>query len=165
MKKFVLLSGLTLFFGLFTGQLLAQDTGEYLLGEEEKLQIVVYILGEVHDPGEYRVSDNTNVVELISKAGGTTDFANLGKVRIRREFVKYDPNSPRKVVQKEFLKFDAKKYLENQGSPDPPVLKPGDIVYVGRNNWSKWRKVAAVVRDVSVVATAVFLYFRTFENK
>ncbi len=167
MKKMVLLSEMMLLFVLanFSGQLVAQETGDYLLGEEEKLQMVVYILGEVQKPGEYRVSDNTNVIELISKAGGTTEFSNLGKVRIRRELVMYDENSPRKKIKKEFLKFDAKGYLEKQGTPDPPILKPGDIVYVGKNSWSSWRKVATVVRDVSVVASAVFLYFRTFDNK
>ena len=59
--------------------------GDYFLGDEEKLEMVVHIWGEVKEPGEFRVSYETNVVELISKAGGPTEFANLSKIRLTRE--------------------------------------------------------------------------------
>ncbi len=154
-----------LMMGGIWSQVFGQETQKYLLGEEEQLQIVVYVLGEVSRPGEYRVSDNTNVVELISKAGGTTEFSNLGDVTIRRELVMYDENSPRKIVSKDVLRFNVQEYLKDKNSPEPPLLKPGDVVYVRKNSWSKWRTVATVVRDISVVASAIFLYFRTFDNK
>lgn len=154
-----------LMMGGIWGQVFAQETQRYLLGEEAHLQIVVYVLGEVSRPGEYLVSDNTNVVELISKAGGTTDFSNLGDVTIRREVVSYDENSPRKVISNDVIRFNVQEYLKNKNSPEPPLLKPGDVIYVRKNVWSKWRAVATVMRDISVVATAIFLYFRTFDNK
>src|SRR5688572_8546323 len=49
---------------------------KYILGAESRLEIVVHVLGEVERPGEYRVTDETDVLELISKAGGPTRFAN-----------------------------------------------------------------------------------------
>ena len=62
----------------------------YLLGEEQRLEIVVHVLGEVERPGEYRVPDDTDVLEAVSKAGGPTEFAHLGNVSLRRR----DPGSP-----------------------------------------------------------------------
>ncbi len=54
------------------GQLGAQEKERYLLGDEQKLEMIVHVFGEVARPGEYRVADDTNVLELISKAGGPT---------------------------------------------------------------------------------------------
>ena len=69
---------------LGAGSLFAQDQGKYIYGDEQRLQIVVHVLGEVKRPGEYIVPDNTDIVEIISKAGGTTEFSNLGSVFITR---------------------------------------------------------------------------------
>src|SRR6187455_903694 len=56
----------------------------YLLPQEQGLEMMVHILGEVQKPGEYRVPDNTDLLELLAKAGGPTEFANLSWVKIRR---------------------------------------------------------------------------------
>jgi protein involved in polysaccharide export with SLBB domain len=139
----------------------AQESQRYLLGEEPKLQIVVYVLGEVSKPGEYLVADNTDVVKLIAKAGGTTDFSNISQVTITRTNRSYAPDSPTPRVEKSLIKFDMNKYLSNPNSEPPPVLQPGDVVYVKRNTWHKWRSAFTVIRDLSVVASAYFLYLRS----
>jgi protein involved in polysaccharide export with SLBB domain len=163
--------GLSLFFLLLTvlilnSSLFAQE--EYFLGEEQQLQIVVYVLGEVSKPGEYRLPDNTDIVKLLSKAGGETQFSNLGKVTITRYKtpVKIQPDGSVDAEggEKEIIKFNVKKYLESKDSPPAPILKPGDIIYVKKNKWYTWRTVAAVLRDVAIVASTYFLYVRTFEN-
>jgi protein involved in polysaccharide export with SLBB domain len=147
---------------IMNGSIFAQD--RYLLGEEEQLQIVVFILGEVSKPGEYRVADNTNVVELLSKAGGETQFTNLGSVIITRvkspSGDKFPESTPPQNVDKEIIQFNVSKYLKNKSGPPPPILKPGDVVYVSKNKWYTWRTVAAVLRDLAVVASAYFLYLR-----
>ena len=48
--------------------------------------------------------------------------------------------------------------------PIAPVLQPGDVVFVPKNSWHKWKDVSAVIRDVSVVASAYFLYVRATRN-
>ena len=49
----------------------AQSQGKgYLIPQEQGLEMLVHILGEVQKPGEYRVPDHTDVLELIAKAGG-----------------------------------------------------------------------------------------------
>lgn len=154
----MLVSVITIWLG---NNLLAQESQQYLLGEEQKLQIVVYVLGEVAKPGEYMVSDNTDVVKLIAKAGGTTEFSNIGKVTITRTQTAYDDNSPIRKTQKEIINFSVKDFLSNPASQTPPILQPGDVIFVKRNAWSKWRSAFTVVRDLSVVASAYFLYLRS----
>ena len=69
---------------LFSVTVFGQDREKYLIGSEKKLEMIVHIMGEVRKPGEYRVEDNTTLLELISKAGGPTQFASLGGVKITR---------------------------------------------------------------------------------
>lgn len=147
---------------IINGSIFAQD--RYLLGAEEQLQIVVYVLGEVSKPGEYTVADNTNVVELLSKAGGETQFTNLGSVVITRVKNPTDDKFANKEqlenVEKEIIKFNISKYLKDRSGPPPPILKPGDVVYVSRNKWYTWRTVAAVMRDLAIVVSTYILYLR-----
>lgn len=131
----------------------------YLLGDEPGLEMVVHVLGEVKQPGEYRVPDDTDVLELISKAGGPTDLANLGNVSIRRHAVLASGKESNRVIE-----LDVKGYLERADSPDPPQLAPSDVVMVPRNNMSRWRTAFAMIRDVSVVVTAYLLYLRVEQN-
>lgn len=151
---------------LATGGMFAQD--QYLLGEEQQLQIVVYVMGEVSKPGEYRVSDNTNLVELLSKAGGETEFSNLGAVLITRPKTPMDSriaeNEPRQNIEKEIIRFNVGNYLKKKNGPPPPMLKPGDVIYVSRNKWHKWRTMAAIVRDLAIVASTYFLYLRATDK-
>ena len=60
--------------GLAQQQLIKKD--QYQIGPDEKLLIRVHIFGEVQKPGEYLVPDDTDLLELISKAGGPTEFSN-----------------------------------------------------------------------------------------
>lgn len=135
----------------------AQADG-YLLGEERRLEIVVHVLGEVVRPGELRVSDDTNVLEALSKAGGGTQFANLNAVTITRL-------NPRPTVDgssaEQIIHVNIKNYLKNGASKPLPLLEPGDVISVPRNNLSRWKTTASIIRDLSIVATTYFLYLRT----
>ena len=155
---------------MFSSNVFGQDLEDYLLGEEQQLQIVVYIMGAVSNPGQYTVSDNMDVVELISKANGTTDFSNLGKVSITRHktspLASNDGNSSLNPteIEKEIITFDVTDYLRTERGPAPPKLQAGDVVYVPTNKWKTWRTVAAVLRDLSIVASTYFLYLRATKD-
>ena len=131
----------------------------YLMGEQQGLEMVVHVLGEVKQPGEYRVPDDTDVVELISKAGGPTELANLGSVTVRRHTVLASGKESNRVFG-----VDVSEFLNDEDSPDPPQLAPSDVVMVPRNKTAKWRTAFAMIRDVSVVATAYLLYLRVEQN-
>lgn len=143
----------------------AQQKSDYLLGEERGLEMVVHVLGEVTRPGEYRVPDDTNVLELLSKAGGGTQLARLSGVTITRLRPSAEVASSASQVpstQRMFL-VNIEHILQGK-TADVPVLQPGDVVTVPRNSWSAWRTTAAVLRDLSIVATTYFLAVRTYED-
>ena len=57
---------------------------QYQIGPDERLLITVHIWGEVIKPGEYLVPDDTDLLELISKAGGPTEYSDLKNIKITR---------------------------------------------------------------------------------
>ena len=157
---------------LFSVTVFGQDQDKYIIGSEEKLEMIVHIMGEVRKPGEYRVEDNTNLVELISKAGGPTQYSNLGGVRITRIGLMISASNggngksdrsarPDYQVGKRILKINVNDYLNNENYRDlVPTLQPGDVVFVPRNTWFRWRNVVSVARDLSVIASVYFIYLR-----
>ncbi len=140
----------------------AQEDNRYLLGQDRQLEMIVHIIGEVKAPGEYRVHDNTTALELLSKAGGPTEFANLGAILIRHT----QPGGPGAALAAgpSVQKINLGKYLHDSTATPPPVLQPGDFVSVPGNRWRTWRSGFSVVRDLAVVASAYFLYLRAHNN-
>lgn len=148
--------------------LYAQEKERYIVGETGELEMIVHIIGEVQQPGEYRVIDSTNLIELISKAAGPTEFSNLGAVTITR--VEYEgpadgfqDNGRTRKINK-IIKYNVNDYLKKTTGNPPPVLKPGDVVLVPRNNWHRWRNTFTILRDISVIASIVWLIDRAASN-
>jgi len=124
--------------------------------------MVVYILGEVQRPGEYTVRDRTDLLELLSKAGGPTQLSRLSSVSVRR-LSTGRPLAPLEgdtAPQVEIIRVNVEEILRRNDVKPPPVLQPGDVVFVQRNSWYRWKEVSGVIRDVSVLASAYFLYLR-----
>jgi len=113
---------------------------------EEELLVPVNVWGEVDKPGLYEVPDGTNVVELLSYAGGPTEFANLSHVKVTRGAGgKGQP-------------VDVSAYLAYGDAGTLPRLQPGDTVYVHRNAKYSWRSFIEVVSQLAVIAGTVILY-------
>ena len=61
---------------------------------------VVYVFGEVRNPGRYPIRNGTIVLQVLSLAGGSTEFAALNRVRIvrvvngRQVEIRVDLNDP-----------------------------------------------------------------------
>jgi len=153
------------------GQLGAQEKERYFLGDEQKLEMIVHVFGEVARSGEYRVADDTNVLELISKAGGPTEFSKLSNVRLTRVQPLLQSSNRNGIdnsngsfdsnykLGKRVIKINLDKYLK-EGKGSLLTLQPGDVVFVPRNNWFRWRSVVAVARDLSVIASIYFWVIR-----
>jgi hypothetical protein len=146
---------------------LAQEQTGYLLGEQQGLEMIVHVIGEVQRPGEYRVRDRTDVLDLLAKAGGPTEFARLSAVTVRRSLAAQSPASvltERAAPRVEILQVDVEKALHHINATPPPVLRPGDVVLVPKNSWSKYRRVSTILRDVAAIATVYLLYVRVVEK-
>lgn len=154
---------------------IAQDESEsqfqttkdrYIYGDVNKLQIVVHIWGAVNRPGQYVVPDGTSVLELISMAGGPTEFSDLGNVLLTREKSSHSSEGRAKnkqrpsFVKKELVRINLKKYLENEKSDPLPILEPGNVVKINKNYWYKWQTLIRVVSQVAIVIQAVYFYTR-----
>lgn len=46
---------------------------------------IVYVLGEVNNPGAFQISKPTTVIQALSQAGGFTPYAGTGRIKVLRE--------------------------------------------------------------------------------
>ena len=118
----------------------------HIPGSHAQLLVEVHIWGEVQAPGEYRVLAGTNIIELLSKAGGPTEYANLGKVKLTHAI-----KEPERSIT-----VNLKDYLEKENFKPLPILQKGDVVRVPRNIWHRWRTFIRVVADVAIIANVYY---------
>ncbi len=142
------------------GIVLSQEPSgqDYLLGTEEHLEMVVHIWGEVRSPGTFRVAYNTNLVELISIAGGPTKNAKLNNVELTRIY-KPDSLQAETAPFSRMIEYNVKEFLRNGEKADkPPVLRPGDVVNVRTNPWYWTRETIRVFHEVALIASIYAWY-------
>ena len=111
-----------------------------------QLNIEVHIWGEVKRPGAYMVPEGTNVLQLISKAGGPTQFADLGRVEVTH--MMGDSNWVESV--------NIASYLKGKDNNVIPVLGKGDVVVVPTNAWYRWRRTLEVTRDLAIIINVAY---------
>ena len=85
-----------------------------------KLKMNTYIWGQVTRPGLYLVPDDTDLLMLISLAGGPREDAKLSDIRIVR------PTAEREKI----IIVNLKKYIQTGDEKLIPRLYPGDTVIV-----------------------------------
>ncbi len=120
---------------------------------DEELLVPVSIWGEVEKPGLYNVPDGTDLTQLISYAGGPTEYANLTKVKLTRPGAG-DANA-----------VNVNRYLDSGDAALVPALQPGDTVYVRKNKRYAWRTFIEVVSEFAVIAGTVLLYIEVTGKK
>lgn len=103
----------------------------------------VKVLGEVKDPGNYEVFANMqNVLDVIFKAGGTTEKADLSKVQL------ISPNQG--GPQDNYINIE--QAVLNRDKAVLPAVAPGDIVYVPKKT-EFWKNMIQMLRDATSIAT------------
>ncbi|MDD3627309.1 MAG: SLBB domain-containing protein [bacterium] len=147
MKKIILVIMFSLITALF---LTAQSQSEYITGTEVDLMMKVYIWGQVRSPGEFLVKDGTDLIGIISAAGGPTDYANLKKVRLIR------------VVdgKKEIIHIDLSKHIKSDDQIEIPKLQPGDIIIVPRSFRADWNVIIQVISQIAIIYNVIYLIGR-----
>jgi polysaccharide export outer membrane protein len=78
------------------------------------------VMGEVARPGTYFINGPTNILQLISLAGGFRDFASTDKVSIVRQ-------ENGKTIK---IKFNYRDFIKGKNLDQNVQIKPGDIVVV-----------------------------------
>jgi polysaccharide export outer membrane protein len=115
-------------------------------GPDNQLLIKVNVWGEVLKPGLVEVPDNTDLLTLISVAGGPTENAKLSKVKIKRNF-----------SQNKILTVNVKDYVQNGKAEEIPMIKPGDTVIVPRKSFHSVSKYITFLYNLAVIASVVKL--------
>lgn len=118
------------------------------LGSDKELQMNVQIWGQVLKPGMYSVPQTTDLVGLISFAGGPTEYANLNNIRIVR-------TNPKPRV----IRVNLKAYMNTGNSKLQPVLKPGDTVVIPGSLFYGFSRFVRVVSQLAIVANVYYLFF------
>lgn len=122
-------------------------TDYFVPGEQEKeLMIIVHVWGEVNNPGRFIVRDGTNLLDIISEAGGPTRYASLKKVYVAH---KRDENPHIEMI-------NIRTYTERENIPIP-VLLPGDVVLVKRSTWGFLLDVGQLTGQMTVILNTIWL--------
>jgi hypothetical protein len=187
--RLLLLTAFSLFFPALVS---AQDEGEqpdlgrsraaqYYLGDQDELLIKVNIWGLVRRPGQYMVPKDTDLISLISFAGGPLDQARMKKIKVIRslaptatssgatigarasEVILASPasragaavNTPSKPAQ-QVIEVNVKKYLETGQSSLIPELQPGDTIVVPGGALQFFGKALDFVSKFAVIAQIYF---------
>ena len=157
---------------IFSTSCLAQQDDvkkdQYFWNQEQKLQMIVHIWGEVRSPGQYTVPDGTDILQLISIAGGPTEFSNLKKVKLTRVFFPIEDENVMNEIEnkqsanytltdkKDIYRVNFRKYLNDDEYDFMPLLKPGDVVKVSRNTWFNFQTFIRVVYQVAIITQGLY---------
>jgi len=99
------------------------SASRYILSAtNDALLMTVRVWGEVKKPGLYDVPIGTDLVELISSAGGPTNMAKLTKIKVIHSSHKDEENYVSVVNIKEFLDTGNAELI--------PEIRPNDTVVV-----------------------------------
>lgn len=119
----------------------------YFLGSDDELLIPVNVWGFVQRPGQYMVPNNTDLISLISFAGGPSEGAKMRKIKI----VRNDPRTGNRIYS-----VNIKKFLNTADSKLIPALKPGDTVIVKGTTLSWIQKFFAFLSNFAIFTQMVY---------
>jgi len=120
---------------------------QYYIGSEDELLIKVNIWGFVQKPGQYLVPSDTDLISLISYAGGPKEEAKIKSVKVVRN---------RGKGQKVFY-VNIKKYLETGDETLIPQLMPGDTIIVSGSTFHWISKFFDFTAKLAVLVNIYYL--------
>ena len=121
---------------------------QYFLGVGDELLIKVNIWGFINKPGQYMVPSDTDLISLISYAGGPKKGAKLSNIKIVH-------SKGKNVIKENIIKVNVKKYLKNGDESLIPQLKPDDTIII---SGSMWHHINSFVEFSTKIAFLVQIY-------
>ena len=119
---------------------------QYYIGDSNELLMRVNIWGRVQKPGQYFVPSTTDLITLISAAGGPADKSRLDNIKIVRS-----GEGGSQVIE-----VDVKKYLKTGDLREIPTLKPEDTVIVSGSMWYLVSQAVSLVAQFAIVANVYY---------
>ncbi|MBI5470759.1 MAG: SLBB domain-containing protein [Ignavibacteriae bacterium] len=125
----------------------AQAGAYYYVARPNEMTMQVNIWGFVQHPGRYEVATATDLVQLLSYAGGPTPDADIEDVKITR-IIRKDGH----VFVKE-LRLDMERL--DRVDEGKLMLQPGDTIFIDHTSWVTVRDIVGVVTTAAIVTAAV----------
>jgi hypothetical protein len=133
--------------GISLSQPVYATPANYSIAKPGELTMQVNVWGQVIHPGRYEVSIQTDLVQLLSYAGGPGPDAKMASVKITR-FIKTDNGVSK---SENFVNLE-NLYRVNDSQL---ILQPGDTIFIDQTSWTTLRDILTVVGSVVVVAATV----------
>lgn len=137
---------------------LSNSPSVYYYGQGQGVQIDINLWGEVKKTGKMIVPYTTDLVSLISLAGGPTPNAKLDEVRIIR-YSMQDTTAVEKIIR-----INVERFVETGEQSYFPVLLRGDTVIVPGGALSALQSFVAVIQLITAVLQAAFLFVIINQN-
>jgi polysaccharide biosynthesis/export protein len=123
---------------------------QYFLGDADAIFITVNVWGKVGRPGQYNIPSGTDLLTLLSAAGGPTERSRLDSVRIVRMVNQ----------REEIIEVDVKRYIKTGDLSLIPEMKPGDTVIVAGSVLNVVAFVVDLAAKVGILLNAIVLMQR-----
>jgi len=125
------------------------QASQYYLGATNELLIRVNIWGRVLRPGQYFIPSTTDLITLISVAGGPQNKSRLDNVRI----VRNREDGPNVII------VNIKKYIKTGDRRLIPSLEPEDTIILSGSTWQLASDVVKVISQLAIVANVYYWFF------
>ncbi|MFQ5865389.1 MAG: polysaccharide biosynthesis/export family protein [bacterium] len=130
---------------------LRKSGAQYFLGSEDELLMKVNIWGFVKSPGQYLVPVDTDLISLISFAGGPVEDAKTKSIKVIRA-TGHNGNGTQRTV----INVDVRKYIETGDDHLIPELRPGDTIVVSGSTLHFVGKFFEFASRLAVIAQIYF---------
>jgi hypothetical protein len=129
--------------------------GYFFYAKPFEVTMTVNLWGEVPQQGVYVVSTSTDIIQLLSYAGGPRDKSNLEEVLVYRSSGKKDQKA------RALKKINIRDILE--GRSEPVLLAPGDMIVVQRiPDATSWLEVLTILNaGTSLAVLGITIYTLT----
>ena len=152
------LSPTSVAFGQQADATIVTSAAQYHLGDKDQILMKVNVWGYVQKPGQYVVPRNTDLISLISFAGGPIDGADLAKVSIIRggdQSLAYNnghdaTNGRSQKVP--IIEANVKESLKTGEIWNIPILQAGDTVMIPQSRGHKIKGFFGLNSMFSVIA-------------
>jgi polysaccharide export outer membrane protein len=151
--------GVNLFEIMFSGEIskdIIIDSGDviYVPYRAEIEEKNVFILGEIRNPGIYKLTPKVTLLQAMGKAGGYKDEALIDEIRIIRGGL----DNP------QFIVADTKAILEGGDISKDLYLQNNDIIYIPKTKIANWNAFLAKIRPTFDFLIMPFVGASVIEN-
>jgi NADH:ubiquinone oxidoreductase subunit F (NADH-binding) len=124
----------------------AQAAAFYYIAKPGEITMQVNVWGFVQKPGRYEIPISTDLVELLSFAGGPMQYAKLDEVKIIR--MADSTGAGRRDILVDLT--DSEEMIADNLS-----LRSGDTIFLDHTSWVTLRDVFTVVTTAALVTAAI----------